>query len=126
MERTSLILAAFVILASSFCLAGSESTVSGTYVNKANKEYLTLYPDGTLHLKLRNRSAAPDNPFIDYSGRYTVTGEDIKLQLVDGGEASGKIQGNAFVDNEGISWVKEGTSKPPQIDTTPKKGMRMK
>jgi hypothetical protein len=126
MKRISLIVAAFVLLTTSCGLAGSEPSVSGTYVNKANKEYLTLYPDGTLHLKLRNRSAAPDNPFIEYSGRYTVTGEDIRLELGDGGEASGKIQGNAFVDNEGISWVKEGTSKPPQMDTTPKKGLRMK
>ena len=100
--------------------------MSGTYVNKAEKEYLTLNPDGTFHLKLRKRPADPDKPFIDTSGKYTVFGEDIKLQLVDGGEASGKIQGNAFVDNEGISWVKEGTSKPPQMDTAPKKGLRMK
>jgi hypothetical protein len=126
MKRISLILVAFIILTISSSLAGSESTVVGTYVNKAQKEYLTLNPDGTFHLKLRKRPADLDNPFTDTSGKYRVINEEIKLELVDGGEASGKIQGNAFVDNEGISWVKEGTSKPPQMDATPKKGLRMK
>jgi hypothetical protein len=126
MKRLTLIVAALVLFTISCSLAGSEPSVSGTYVNKANKEYLTLYPDGTLHLKLRNRPTDPDKLFIEYSGRYTVSGQDIKLELEDGGEASGKIQGNAFVDNEGISWVKEGTSEPPRMDATPKKGLRIK
>jgi len=126
MKRISLIVAAFVLLTISCCLAGSEPTVSGTYVNKADKEYLTLNPDGTFHLKLRKRPVDPDNPFIDTTGRYTVSGDDVTLELVDGGEASGKIKGNAFVDNEGISWTKEGTSEPPRMEATPKKGMRKK
>jgi hypothetical protein len=126
MIRIGFIVAAFVVLTVSFSLAGSESTVIGTYLNKADKEYMTLNPDGTFHLKLRKRPVDPENPFINTSGKYRVTGDEIKLELEDGGEASGKMQGTTFVDNEGKSWMKEGTIEPPRMDASPKKGLRNK
>jgi hypothetical protein len=126
MKRIASIMAVFVLLTASFGFAGPESAVSGTYINKADKEYLTLNPDGTFHLKLRKRPVDPDNPFINATGRYLVNGNDIQLELDDGGEASGKMQGTTFVDNEGKAWMKEGTSEPPKMDTSPKKGLRNK
>ncbi|HQN18169.1 MAG TPA: hypothetical protein PKV86_03480 [Syntrophobacteraceae bacterium] len=124
MKRIGFAAAVFVLLAFSFGFAGPESTVSGTYVNKAEKEYLTLYPDGTFHLKLRKRSPDLDNPFINASGKYKVNGEEITLELQDGGEASGRIQGDRFIDNEGVAWMKDGKSEPMQVDPYPKKSWR--
>ena len=121
-----IIMAAFILLSVSYCLAGSESSVNGTYVNKADKEYLTLNPDGTLYLKLRKTPADPNNPFINLSGRYRMTGEEITLELEGGGEASGKIIGNTFVDNEGKRWEKEGSSQAPKMDQAIPKGSRIR
>jgi hypothetical protein len=126
MKRIIVLGAIFVLLGISCSLAGSEPNVSGTYINKADKEYLTLNPDGTLHLKLRKQPADLDNPFFNLSGTYKMTGEDIVLELVGGGEASGKIKGNTFVDNEGKTWLKEGTTEPPKMDQGIKKGLRMR
>lgn len=103
--------------------AGSESPMKVTYINKADQEYLTLNPDGTFYLKLRKKPADLANPFMTATGRYIITGEDITLNLDDGGEASGKIKGNTFVDNEGKTWVKEGTSDAPPMPTDIKKGI---
>jgi hypothetical protein len=126
MRRIILFSTALVLLTASYCLAGSEAAVSGTYVNKADKEYLTLNPDGTLHLKIRKKPTNLDNPFLDLIGKYRMTGEDITFELEGGGEASGKIKGNTFTDNEGKTWIKEGTSEPPQMEQSPKKGLRMR
>jgi hypothetical protein len=127
MKRMILFSTTLVLLAASYCLAVSEYTaVSGTYLNKADKEYLTLNPDGTLHLKIRKKPADLDNPFSDLSGKYRLSGEDIVLELEGGGEASGKIKGNSFIDNEGKTWLKEGTSEAPKMDQGIKKGNRMR
>jgi hypothetical protein len=126
MRKITLVLATFLLLTVSFSFAASDSTVSGTYINKVDKEYLTLNPDGTFHLKLRKRPADPDNPFINATGKYRVNGNDIQLDLDDGGEASGKMQGTTFVDNEGKSWTKEGVSEPVRMDQPTKKGLKNK
>lgn len=123
MKRMIVFSTALVLLAASYCLAGSDSTVSGTYINKADKEYLTLRPDGTLHLKVRKKPMDPEKPFLEVSGKYKMTGEDITLELEGGGEASGKIKGNAFIDNEGKTWLKEGFSEPPPMDLNIKRGL---
>lgn len=126
MKRIVVFAAALVLLTASYCLAGAEFTVSGTYINKADKEYLTLNPDGTLHLKLRKKPADLEKPFLELFGRFQLRGEDIELELDGGGEASGKIRGNTFIDNEGKTWLKEGFSEPPQMEQSPKKGLRMR
>jgi hypothetical protein len=97
--------------------------VAGTYVNKAGKEYLKLNADGSFFIKLRKKPADPGDPFLTTSGKYRVVGDQVQLELEGGGEASGTIKGTTFVDNEGISWVKEGAAPAPMEDT-PKKGLR--
>jgi len=110
-----------VLLFASYSLAaGSDSPVTGTYINKADKEYLTLNPDGTCYLKLRKASADLANPFFTVTGTYKITGDNVTLELEGGGEASGTIKGNTFVDNEGKTWMKEGTKEPPNMAPLPK------
>ena len=123
MKKMILFSTALIFLIASYCLAGSEPTVSGTYMNKADKEYLTLRPDGTLHLKIRKKPMDLDNPFLEVTGKYRMTGDDIALELDGGGEASGKIKGNTFIDNEGKTWFKEGFSEPPPMDLNIKRGL---
>lgn len=125
MKRVILFSAALVLLTVSYCLAGSESTVSGTYINKVDKEYLTLNPDGTLHLKLRKKPTDLEKPFLELYGKYRMSGEDIALEIDGGGDASGKIKGNTFIDNEGKTWIKEGFSEPPKMEQSTRKGLRM-
>ena len=124
MKRITLIAAALVLLSAFWSLAGSEPPVTGTYINKADKEYLTLNPDGTCYLKLRKTPADMADPFFSISGTYKMTGDDVTLELEGGGEASGSIKGSTFVDNEGKTWVKEGTREPIQMEASPKKGLR--
>jgi hypothetical protein len=124
-KRITLITAALVLLFASCSLAaGSDSPVTGTYINKADKEYLTLNPDGTCFLKLRKKPADFANPFFTVSGTYKITGNDVSLELEGGGEASGSIKGNTFVDNENKIWMKEGTAELPSMEPLPKKGLR--
>ncbi len=124
MKRITRITAALVLLFASYSLAaGSDSPVTGTYINKADKEYLTLNPDGTCFLKLRTKPADLANPFFTVTGRYRVTGDDVTLELEGGGDASGTIKGNTFVDNEGKTWMKEGTKEPPDMAPLPKRGL---
>lgn len=121
MKRITLITAALVLLFASYSLAaGSDSPVTGTYINKADKEYLTLNPDGTCFLKLRKKPVDMANPFFTVTGRYKITGDDVTLELEGGGEASGTIKGNTFVDNEGKTWMKEGAKEPPNMEPLPK------
>lgn len=126
MKRIILIATALVLLSVSYSLAGSEPAVTGTYINKADKEYLTLNPDGTCYLKLRKTPTDMANPFFSISGTYKITGDDVTLELEGGGEASGSIKGSTFVDNEGKTWLKEGTKEPIQMEGGPKKGLRNK
>jgi hypothetical protein len=128
-KRISLITAALVLLLASYSFAaGSDSPVTGTYINKADKEYMTLNPDGTCYLKLRKVPADSANPFFTATGTYKITGNDVLLELEGGGEAggeaSGSIKGNTFVDNEGKIWMKEGASEPSSMEPLPKKGLR--
>ena len=131
MKRIALLTAVIVLLSASCSLAGSESAITGTYVNKADKEYLTLNPDGTLFLKLRKKPADSANPFLNLSGHYRINGNEVMLELEGGGEAngtgeaSGTIKGNTFVDNEGKIWLKEGASESAApMEVGPKKGLR--
>lgn len=94
------------------CYSDDQPSVHGNYINKQdNKEYLTLYPDRTFHLKQRTKPADISKPFMELSGKYEIQGEDITLKLSDGGEASGKLKDNTFEDSDGGSWVKEGTER---------------
>lgn len=126
MKRINLILALLILLPVSFSLAGSESTATGTYVNKTDKEYLTLNPDGSFYIKLRKKPVDPVDPFLSTYGIYRITQDEVMLELEGGGEASGSIKGNTFVDNEGKIWQKEGTSEPVPMEVSPKKGLRSK
>jgi hypothetical protein len=124
MEKIITLLTAFVLLIVSCAFAGSESPVSGTYINKEDKEVLTLYPNGTFYLKLRKKPTDPSNPFLETSGTYKMNGEEISLEIKGGGEASGTIKGNTFVDNEGKTWMKEGAREPLKVEPGPSKSMR--
>ena len=126
MKRIIVVLAAFILLSVSCCFAGSDSSVTGTYVNKTDKEYLTLNPDGSLYLKLRKTPPDPNDPFMNLSGKYRMTGEEITMELEGGGEASGTIVGNTFVDNEGKRWEKEGSSQASKMNQSIPKGSRIR
>lgn len=110
MKALFLALMALLLLSDFSGPAYSQSTVSGTYVNKESKEYLTLYPNGTFFLKNRKSPADVQHPFEDLSGTYMVNGETITLQLSDGGTADGKIKGNVFEDSQGKPWLKQAGS----------------
>jgi hypothetical protein len=125
-KRIAMVAAVLVLLSLSFSLAGSETVATGTYVNKADKEYLTLNADGTFYIKLRKKPADPVDPFLNTYGIYRMNGDVVELELEGGGEASGSIKGSNFIDNEGKTWVKEGTSTPPPMEVSPKKGLRSK
>ena len=124
MKRIALITVALVLLSFSYSFAGSEPSVTGTYLNKADKEYLTLNPDGTLYLKVRKKPVDFANPFLNLSGKYKVSGDEVTMELEGGGEASGKISGATFIDNEGKIWIKEGTNEPALMEPGPTKGKR--
>ena len=123
MKRIAFVTALLVLLSFSCSLAGSESSVAGTYVNKADKEYLTLNADGTFYIKLRKKPVDPVDPFLTTYGVYRLVADEVLLEIEGGGEASGTIKGTTFVDNEGIIWVKEGAAPAPMEDS-PKKGLR--
>jgi hypothetical protein len=124
MQRVVSIVLALIFFMGSYCLAAPESTVSGTYINKTDKEYLTLHPDSRVSLKLRKKPPDLENPFQTLTGTYRLSGEEIIFEFEDGGEASGTIKGNEFIDNEGKTWLKEGTSEPMKTDATTPKGKR--
>ncbi len=99
------------------CLSAEDQVIHGTYVSKGDpKEYFSLYPDGTFILKQRRNPPDIENPFIELSGKYTVSGETLKLILNDGGEASGKLKENKFEDQSSTIWTKQGTEKPKPLD----------
>jgi len=125
-KRIILMSAVLVLLVASCVLAGSEPNISGTYINKADKEYLTLNSDGTFYIKLRKKPVDLVDPFLSTYGTYTVVAGEVMLELEGGGEASGTIKGNNFIDNEGKTWVKEGATESVPMDVTPKKGLRSK
>ncbi|NSW85333.1 MAG: hypothetical protein HPY84_03330 [Syntrophobacteraceae bacterium] len=101
----------------------ADEVVHGTYINKlSSKEYLTLNPDGTFFLKQRNRISDLSTPFISIEGKYDLKGDDLILKLPDGGEAKGKLQGNAFVDTQGVPWLKG--SEGPLFDREVRKKIR--
>jgi hypothetical protein len=126
MKRLISLITAWVLIVASCSFAASEPSITGTYINKADKEVLTLYPDGRVYLKLRKKPTDPANPFLEVTGTYKMKGDELLLELEGGGEASGTIKGNTFVDNEGKTWQKEGTKEPMQVDPGPKKGLRAK
>lgn len=93
--------------------AASSPSVAGTYVNQQNnKEYLTLRADGTFTLKQQTKPYNLEHPYTTLEGSYRLDGEKVLLNLKDGGEAEGKIQDNAFVDNQGKHWVNEKLPAP--------------
>lgn len=109
MKRFVLSVTLFFALAG-FAFAADEPTVPGTYISKKDsKEYLALYPDGKFALKQRVTPPNPSKPFMEITGKYRQSGEDLILMLNDGGEASGKLKGNTFEDSNGTAWVKQGT-----------------
>ena len=127
MKRFIVVVVASIFLFVSYCFAGSDSSaVSGTYLNKADKEYLTLNPDGSLYLKLRKTPPDPNDPFMNLTGKYRMTGDELKMELEGGGEASGTIIGNTFVDNEGKRWEKEGSSQSSKMNQGIPKGSRIR
>lgn len=126
-----IILAAlFVLAAASFCAAADDTAndkaaAAGTYISRQDsKEYITLYADGTFHLKQRKKPAQMDNPFTEISGKYWLNGENINLILPDGGQGAGKLKGNVFEDSDGNNWVKEGTEKHKVETPKPMKPMK--
>ncbi|MEM5789247.1 MAG: hypothetical protein AAGU11_18185 [Syntrophobacteraceae bacterium] len=92
------------------CVSADIPSSYGTYISKKDsKEYLTLDPQGTFVLKQRKVPPEMSNPFVELTGRYAISGDDLTLILSDGGEATGKLKGNTFVDSEGTPWIKQGS-----------------
>ncbi len=112
------VFALFLLFAmTGLCVSAEDQSVHGTYLNKGDpKEYFTLYPDGTFVLKQRKNPPDIENPFIEMNGKYTISGESLKLILNDGGAASGKFKDLKFEDQSGTMWVKQGSEKPKPLD----------
>ena len=109
-----------------FCISAEEQAPAhGTYISKQDsKEYLSLYPDGAFMLKQRKSPPDLENPFMEISGRYAISGETLTLKLTDGGEASGKLKDQKFVDSDGTIWVKQGSEKPKPVERVTGKSLR--
>lgn len=94
----------------SFC---EDPGVAGTYISKDNpREYLKLNPDGTFFLKQKGKASGPEATYKFIEGKYELSGQELKLKLADGGEASGTMKGTTFWDAGGTPWPKEGTGGP--------------
>ncbi len=124
--KSSVFAVLFFFALSGLCAGADQGTAAGTYISKRDsKEYLTLQPDGSFFLKQRKMPPDMEHPFMEVSGKYTLKGEELKLILPDGGEASGKLVDNIFQDSEGIEWVKQGSQrfelKRPTGSTLPKR-----
>lgn len=101
--------------------ATTAASVAGTYVSPQNsREYLTLRPDGTFTLKQQSKPYNIEHPYMTFEGSFKMEGEKVMLLLRDGGEATGKIQDNAFVDTDGKPWMKQNAPAPKKTeDSTP-------
>jgi len=75
------------------CIAQDLSPVNGVYLSKRDDtQFLTLRQDSTFVLKQRKSPPDKNDPFVEYTGKYQLDGENIKLILDDGGTAQGKVQ----------------------------------
>jgi len=94
------------------CIAQDLSPVNGVYLSKRDDtQFLTLRQDSTFVLKQRKSPPDKNDPFVEYTGKYQLDGENIKLILDDGGTAQGTVKGNIFTDGQGDIWVKKGTEQ---------------
>lgn len=121
MRRIILAVAAlsFVFVCARMSSAADE--LSGTYVNRENKsEYITFSSNKTFHLK-QKKPYDLEHPYQTIEGTYTTSGDSVTLKLPDGGESSGKILENAFIDSEGRPWVKEGAKQKMDTEIRPKR-----
>lgn len=115
--KTVLIALVFFFASAGLCISAEEQSIHGTYISKGDpKEYLSLYPDGSFVLKQRKNPPQLEDPFEELTGKYSLSGESLKLQLKDGGEATGKLKDNKFEDDGGAVWAKQGTEKPKPLD----------
>lgn len=106
--KNAILVIAFLVCFTGSSVAADFTAASGTYISqKDNKEVLILYPDATFHLKQRKKPPDIDNPFIELSGKYELTGETVKLILQDGGTGTGQLKGNVFQDTQGDMWIKQ-------------------
>jgi len=98
------------------CMAADPSTVTGVYFcNRDETQFLTLRPDSSFVLRQRKKPPDKDNPFTEYSGKYVINGETLRLVLDDGREAEGQLKGNVFTDGQGVSWQKKSTEQPDVV-----------
>jgi hypothetical protein len=89
-------------------VAADLNAVSGTYVSQRDDtKFLMLRPDATFVLKQRKDPPDRDHPFVEFTGKYEISGEKLKLILADGGTAEGKLSGNMFTDSQGEEWVRK-------------------
>ncbi|MCE5335028.1 MAG: hypothetical protein LLG06_10625 [Desulfobacteraceae bacterium] len=119
--RTILAVLLFLVFAGAgFC--DEASSPNGIFINKQDsKQYISFHPDGTFFLKQRSKPFDPYRPFIEVSGKYSVAGEEVTLNISGGGEATGKWKTHTFTDSDGSEWVKEGTITPPERAKRPPK-----
>lgn len=122
MKRIISLVAALLLVVSFTDWSNSANDVAGTYISKQNKnEYITFAPDGKFFLKQQKKPYDFDHPYITVEGVYTLSGDAVSLKLSDGGEAEGKFQEGAFVDNQGIPWLKDGKAPKKDMPFDPKK-----
>jgi len=110
--RNAVIAMALLICFAVPAVGADLSAISGTYISQRDDtKFLMLRPDGTFLLKQRKDPPDRDNPFLEFSGKYEVNGEALKLILTDGGSAEGKLKGIVFTDSQGEEWVKKSTEQ---------------
>ena len=94
-------------------VAADLNAVSGTHYSKRDDtKFLLLRNDGTFILKQRKDPPDRDNPFMEFSGKFELNGETLKLTIIDGdkvGTAEGKLKGSVFTDGQGEEWAKKST-----------------
>jgi hypothetical protein len=106
-------------------VAADLNAVSGTYYNKRDDtKFLTLRNDGSFTLKQRKDPPDKDDPFVEFSGKYQLNGETLKLTVGEGenaGTAEGKLKGSVFTDSQNEEWVKKSTEQKNVERVKPKR-----
>lgn len=72
---------------------------AGTYIAENGEGYLLLSQNGTFFSEEEVNRV--------YSGVYAIENDVVTLTLPSGRSATGRIEGNALIDKDGIRWTKQ-------------------
>ncbi|WP_417913489.1 hypothetical protein [Candidatus Electronema sp. JM] len=72
---------------------------AGTYIAENGEGYLLLSQNGTFF--------SEEELDRVYSGVYAIENDVVTLTLPSGRSATGRIEGNALIDKDGIRWTKQ-------------------